>query len=250
MKTNKKGFTIVELVIVIAVIAILAAVLIPTFSGIINRANESVAFQETRNTLTEYIGQNGDAKDGLMFYYPNEVESGSKYNVFLYATGKLYEVGVLTYNGTAYTWTYAEGYSAITFNSTDSKFEYNGLIIGSYTYTGDASFSEPTAASATVVGGYGPAYISKNAQVSKYSTSAYITLSYNIADGIAVTGNPVSQDRSQNLVITVTSGTATHCQVGSVSETDDNITISGNTITINKALFSDKTVTSLTITIS
>ncbi|MGM9683101.1 MAG: type IV pilin protein, partial [Eubacteriales bacterium] len=31
--TKKKGFTIVELVIVIAVIAILAAVLIPTFTS-------------------------------------------------------------------------------------------------------------------------------------------------------------------------------------------------------------------------
>ena len=40
-RNNKKGFTIVELVIVIAVIAILAAVLIPTFSGIINKANQS-----------------------------------------------------------------------------------------------------------------------------------------------------------------------------------------------------------------
>ena len=39
--TNKKGFTIVELVIVVAVIAILAAVLIPTFSSIIRKANES-----------------------------------------------------------------------------------------------------------------------------------------------------------------------------------------------------------------
>ncbi len=40
-RTNKKGFTIVELVIVIAVIAILAAVLIPTFSNLINKANQS-----------------------------------------------------------------------------------------------------------------------------------------------------------------------------------------------------------------
>ena len=38
-KMNKKGFTIVELVIVIAVIAILAAVLIPTFSNVIQKAN-------------------------------------------------------------------------------------------------------------------------------------------------------------------------------------------------------------------
>ena len=40
-RKNKKGFTIVELVIVIAVIAILAAVLIPTFSSLIKKANES-----------------------------------------------------------------------------------------------------------------------------------------------------------------------------------------------------------------
>ena len=42
-RNNKKGFTIVELVIVIAVIAILAAVLIPTFSGVIEKANKSSA---------------------------------------------------------------------------------------------------------------------------------------------------------------------------------------------------------------
>ena len=47
--TNKKGFTIVELVIVVAVIAILAAVLIPTFAGIINKANQSADIQAVRN---------------------------------------------------------------------------------------------------------------------------------------------------------------------------------------------------------
>lgn len=51
---NKKGFTIVELVIVIAVIAILAAVLIPTFSNVVNKANESKALQEARNLYVEY----------------------------------------------------------------------------------------------------------------------------------------------------------------------------------------------------
>ncbi len=44
-KQTKRGFTIVELVIVIAVIAILAAVLIPTFSGLIKKANMSVDMQ-------------------------------------------------------------------------------------------------------------------------------------------------------------------------------------------------------------
>ena len=48
-KLNKKGFTIVELVIVIAVIAVLAAVLIPVFSGIIDKAYESADVQATRD---------------------------------------------------------------------------------------------------------------------------------------------------------------------------------------------------------
>ena len=54
-RNNKKGFTIVELVIVIAVIAILSAVLIPTFGGMIERANESSRDQEARNALTNYM---------------------------------------------------------------------------------------------------------------------------------------------------------------------------------------------------
>lgn len=51
---NKKGFTIVELVIVIAVIAILAAVLIPTFSNIVERANEAAAQADAKNLWTQY----------------------------------------------------------------------------------------------------------------------------------------------------------------------------------------------------
>ena len=49
---NNQGFTIVELVIVIAVIAILAAVMIPTFSSIIKRANISSDIQTARNMGT------------------------------------------------------------------------------------------------------------------------------------------------------------------------------------------------------
>ena len=52
-RNNKKGFTIVELVIVIAVIAILAGVLIPTFSGIITQANKSAALQEANAAYKE-----------------------------------------------------------------------------------------------------------------------------------------------------------------------------------------------------
>ena len=64
-RNNKKGFTIVELVIVMAVIAILSAILIPTFGGIIEKANESAAQQEARNAYTEYISDMDDYTAGI-----------------------------------------------------------------------------------------------------------------------------------------------------------------------------------------
>ncbi len=74
---NKKGFTIVELVIVIAVIAILAAVLIPTFSNVVDSAKETATLQEAKGTLDSYIGvmsSNGDSlPDGTVFIvYEND----------------------------------------------------------------------------------------------------------------------------------------------------------------------------------
>ena len=59
-KMNKKGFTIVELVIVIAVIAILAAVMIPTFSNVITKAKYNAAVQEARSLYTAYLASTAE----------------------------------------------------------------------------------------------------------------------------------------------------------------------------------------------
>ncbi len=48
MRKNKKGFTLVELVIVIAVIAILAGVMIAVFANVVNDAKESAKEQEAK----------------------------------------------------------------------------------------------------------------------------------------------------------------------------------------------------------
>lgn len=59
--TNKKGFTIVELVIVIAVIAILAAVLIPNLSRLVTKADKSAAMQEAKAAMdNDLINAEGD----------------------------------------------------------------------------------------------------------------------------------------------------------------------------------------------
>ncbi len=52
---KRNGFTIVELVIVIAVIAVLAAVLIPTFRGITDKAEESTALADSKVSYEEYL---------------------------------------------------------------------------------------------------------------------------------------------------------------------------------------------------
>ena len=77
-KFNKKGFTIVELVIVIAVIAILAAVLIPTFSKVIQNANKSAAMQAARNAFTTWLAE-GENAQKLKATYEFTIESNGLY---------------------------------------------------------------------------------------------------------------------------------------------------------------------------
>lgn len=61
-RKNNKAFTITELVIVIAVVAILAAVLIPTFSNVIEKANQSndtVLVKNLNTALSSYEALSG-----------------------------------------------------------------------------------------------------------------------------------------------------------------------------------------------
>jgi prepilin-type N-terminal cleavage/methylation domain-containing protein len=54
-RNNRRAFTIVELVIVIAVIAVLAAVLVPAFGDVIDKAKDGKALQEAKNAYTQYM---------------------------------------------------------------------------------------------------------------------------------------------------------------------------------------------------
>ena len=103
MKRNKKGFTIVELVIVIAVIAILAAVLIPTFSSVIDNANKSSALQEGKAALDivsmlETDKQaNHKMQDGK-YYFVNSKKTGEKDYVCCYDAKAAETFSVMTYS--------------------------------------------------------------------------------------------------------------------------------------------------------
>ena len=75
---RKHGFTITELVIVIAVIAILAAVLIPTFANLINKANESADLQTVKNLNTILASEQtvSQKKPSTMSEVLEQAESG------------------------------------------------------------------------------------------------------------------------------------------------------------------------------
>ena len=78
-KNNRKGFTIVELVIVIAVIAILATVLVPTFGNVIADAKNTALVQQIKNEHTNYTMKYATA-DG---YTENiAIKIGDKYYEF------------------------------------------------------------------------------------------------------------------------------------------------------------------------
>ena len=51
-RENEEGFTLIELMVVVLIIAILLAIAIPTFLGARDRANERAAQSSVRNALT------------------------------------------------------------------------------------------------------------------------------------------------------------------------------------------------------
>lgn len=61
---NKRGFTLIELIVVIAVIAILAAILLPQFTGFSENAKRKAALSDARNisvAVGALIAENGIA---------------------------------------------------------------------------------------------------------------------------------------------------------------------------------------------
>ena len=86
-RNNKKGFTIVELVIVIAVIAILAGVLIPTFAGITNKAKDSSALQEATNVLKAYVADYAATDEKVDLYVAKMNEEKTAFEIAFAVNG-------------------------------------------------------------------------------------------------------------------------------------------------------------------
>ena len=119
-KANKKGFTIMEMLIVVAIIAVLAAIAIPTFNGALTKSKEAAdvaniraAYAEAQvKIITEDIDTSNTTNVADAFTAPTNLNyktSGSETH------GYKLEGVTITYKtekldgGQTYTWTLGRG---------------------------------------------------------------------------------------------------------------------------------------------
>lgn len=125
-KENKKGFTLVELIVVLVILAILIALLVPALTGYIDKANKRKVETEARNALmacqtlaTESYGksdaENPQATIGDTFYGDakklSEVPGTISAVTLKKADGSkgVGKISTMTYTNKGYTITYTDG---------------------------------------------------------------------------------------------------------------------------------------------
>lgn len=177
---NRKGFTIVELVIVIAVIAILAAVLIPTFSGVIAKANASSSLQLATSTMkaTLAMSQNGTIANGTQFIIVSGDSVSARYK---YENNKIAEAKV--------------GDPLPTSFGEEANISWNSIIISNEFVGSDNKLSDAGAKLVKAALGLGEA-AGFNTQMAA-SSSDYYTLTYGTDATCQVF---VSSDYSKDIV--------------------------------------------------
>ena len=74
LKKKKKGFTLIELMAVIAIIAILAAVLVPTVTGYINRSKKTAVVTQARTVVNAIEAYNATSSNPLIVEFDDSLQ--------------------------------------------------------------------------------------------------------------------------------------------------------------------------------
>ena len=136
-ENNKKGFTLVELIVVLVILAILAALLVPALTGYIDKAKRKSVVAETRQvvmsaqTLVDEaygtvatgtkieVGDDKAVKPADILKLAELTDKGTISNVTLDATNKITKLTFTESTGSKYECTYEPG------NSSNSDGDYN-----------------------------------------------------------------------------------------------------------------------------
>ena len=141
LRKSKKGFTIVELVIVIAVIGILSAILIPTFVNLTSEARKKELQANLRNAYTAYIAE---AADGVL-----DVDGTTKIELVAEKDATLKKESDLYHMNDKGEWVVAAAaeptesagvgkhWALTNVSTTDDNSRFNGYIVQYYTAVND-----------------------------------------------------------------------------------------------------------------
>ena len=79
MKNNKKGFTLIEMLVVIAIIAILVAVIIPTVSNATEKAKQATDLANIRSMVAQYQidNMNGNVTSSYFDSFTKKAANGT-----------------------------------------------------------------------------------------------------------------------------------------------------------------------------
>lgn len=124
VRKKNKGFTLTEMIVVIAIIGILAAVLIPSIIGYINRAKQSSAYQEATAVLDVYETWETECEAGITEfttfgdYYKEIVGKTVSNNMFIKCSD------ISGYSDTATTFIYMQDDVIVVINMESNNVSY------------------------------------------------------------------------------------------------------------------------------
>jgi prepilin-type N-terminal cleavage/methylation domain-containing protein len=137
-KNDSNGFTLIELIVVIAILGIILAIAVPSFIGVIaqSKVSADIASLNSLNKATDIYEmingtENGDVFDGITTDYNRMNE--------LVTEGYLNEIIVPQYEGSEFNWdidsqvwTYYNAYTG----TTVTKYTFSDLTVADYKKTG------------------------------------------------------------------------------------------------------------------
>ena len=131
MKENKKkGFTLVELIVVLVILAILAALLIPALTGYIDKAKNKSVVAETRQAVmaaqTLYDEEYAKIKTGETVTLDTTGKFTKEEIASLAELGKDTIINVTVENNKIKTFVYDNGQKRCTYNHANSKNNSDG----------------------------------------------------------------------------------------------------------------------------